>query len=135
MSMPVLAVEHIAWNVAEPAAIAAWYVEHLGMRIVRQSAAAPFIHFIADSQDRVVLELYCNDADPIPDYASQHPLRLHLAFATSDPDCSMSTLLAAGATFVSDQTTADGSRLIMLRDPWGLALQLCKRVTPLIDRN
>ena len=133
--MPVLAVEHIAWNVSDPAAIAAWYVEHLGMRIVRQSTASPFIHFIADSKDRVVLELYNNSADPIPDYAAQHPLRLHLAFAAPDPDASMAALLAAGATFVSDQTGADGSRLIMLRDPWGLALQLCKRVTPLVAGN
>jgi catechol 2,3-dioxygenase-like lactoylglutathione lyase family enzyme len=133
--MPVLNVEHIAWNVSEPAAIAAWYVEHLGMRIVRQSAVEPFIHFLADAEDRVVLELYCNSADPIPDYASMHPLRLHLAFATADPDGSMAALIAAGATPVSDQTTADGSRLIMLRDPWGLALQLCKRLTPLVARH
>ncbi len=133
--MPVLNVEHIAWNVSEPAAIAKWYADNLGMRIVRQSAVEPFIHFIADAKDRVVLELYCNAADAIPDYPAMHPLRLHLAFATDDPDGSMAALLAAGATFVSDQTTADGSRLVMLRDPWGLALQLCQRVTPLIDRT
>jgi len=29
-------------------------------------------------------------------------------------------------------TRDDGTRLIMLRDPWGLALQLCKRATPLL---
>ena len=34
--MPVLNVEHVACNVAEPVAMAAWYVEHLGMRIVRK---------------------------------------------------------------------------------------------------
>jgi catechol 2,3-dioxygenase-like lactoylglutathione lyase family enzyme len=130
--MPVLNVEHIAWNVADPAAIAAWYVEHLGMRIVRQSPQAPFVHFLADANNRVVLEIYSNDADPIPDYASMHPLRLHLAFATTDPDGARDALIAAGAAAVSDQTTPDGSRLLMLRDPWGLALQLCKRTTPLL---
>ena len=31
--------------------------------------------------------------------------------------------------------TADGSRLIMLRDPWGLPLQLCKRSNPLLPTN
>ena len=35
--MPVLNVEHVACNVAEPVAMAAWYVEHLGMRIVRKN--------------------------------------------------------------------------------------------------
>jgi glyoxylase I family protein len=130
--MPVLHLEHIACNVSDPAAIAAWYVEHLGMRIVRQSSTAPFIHFIADTRDRVVLELYSNAVDPVPDYAAMHPLRFHVAFATADPDGSKSALLAAGATLVSDQITGDGSRLIMLRDPWGLALQLCARVSPLV---
>jgi catechol 2,3-dioxygenase-like lactoylglutathione lyase family enzyme len=130
--MPVLHLEHIAYNVADPAAIAAWYVEHLGMRILRQSDQPPFIHFVADARDRVVLELYSNAVDPVPDYAAMHPLRFHVAFATADPDGSRTALLEAGATLVSDQMTGDGSRLIMLRDPWGLALQLCQRPNPLL---
>lgn len=133
--MPVLNVEHVACNVSDPAAMAAWYVEHLGMRIVRQGAAAPFIHFLADARGRTVLEIYSNTADPVPDYPSMHPLRFHIAFATDAPDDSKSALIAAGATPVDDQTLADGSRLIMLRDPWGLPLQLCKRTTPLLPGN
>jgi glyoxylase I family protein len=130
--MPVLDVEHIAWNVSDPAAIAAWYVEHLGMRIVRESSTPPYIHFLADAKARVVLELYSNDADPVPDYSAMHPLRFHLAFATADADGAKQALLAAGARLVDDRVVADGSRLIMLRDPWGLALQICRRAAPLL---
>jgi hypothetical protein len=61
-----------------------------------------------------------------------HPLRFHVAFAAADPDAARAELVAAGATFVDEQSLADGSRLLMLRDPWGLALQLCKRATPLL---
>jgi glyoxylase I family protein len=132
--MPVLSIEHVAWNVADPTAIAAWYVEHLGMRVVRHSPAAPFVHFIADGKGRVI-ELYNNPIDPVPDYASMHPMRFHLAFAAADPDATKSALLQAGATLVDDQVLADGSRLIMLRDPWGLALQLAKRATPLLPAD
>jgi catechol 2,3-dioxygenase-like lactoylglutathione lyase family enzyme len=131
--MPLLNVEHVACNVADPAAMAAWYVEHLGMRIVRQITAAPFIHFLVDAGGRTVFEIYSNTADPVPDYPSMHPLRFHVAFATDTPDESKAALIAAGATPVDDQTLADGSRLIMLRDPWGLPLQLCKRTTPLLS--
>lgn len=131
--MPALSIEHIACNVSDPAAMAAWYVANLGMRIVRQSPTAPFIHFLADAGGRTVIEIYSNAADPVPDYPKMHPLRLHIAFATSDPDASRAALVAAGATAVDDQTTADGSRLIMLRDPWGLPLQLCKRPSPLLQ--
>jgi catechol 2,3-dioxygenase-like lactoylglutathione lyase family enzyme len=130
--MPTLNLEHIALNVADPAGIAAWYVKNLGMRIVRQSTVAPFIHFVADAAGRTVIELYNNADDPIPEYKSMHPLRLHVAFAASDPDAARAALIAAGASLVEDITRQDGTRLVMLRDPWGLALQLCKRPEPLL---
>jgi glyoxylase I family protein len=133
--MPTLNVEHFACNVSEPVAMAAWYVEHLGMRIVRGTTTPPHIHFLADANDRVVIEIYSNPADPIPDYASMHPLRFHLAFVADDPDGIRTALVAAGATFVDEQTLADGSRLVMLRDPWGLPLQLCRRATPLLPKT
>jgi glyoxylase I family protein len=133
--MPVLNVEHVACNVAEPAAMAAWYVEHLGMRIVRRIQTAPYIHFLADASGRAVIEIYSNSADPVPDYPSMHPMRFHLAFAADDPDAARAALVAAGATFVEEQALADGSRLLMLRDPWGLPLQLCKRATPLVPAS
>jgi glyoxylase I family protein len=133
--MPALNVEHFACNVSDPVAMAAWYVEHLGMRIVRKISAPPHIHFLADANGRVVVEIYSNPVDPIPDYSSMHPMRFHLAFAAPDPDAARTALVAAGATFVDEQTLADGSRLVMLRDPWGLALQLCARATPLLPAS
>lgn len=131
--MPVLNVEHVACNVTDPVAMAAWYVEHLGMRVVRRLQTPPYIHFLADAHGRAVIEIYSNPtADPVPDYATMHPMRFHLAFAAPDPDAARAALVAAGATFVDEQTLADGSRLLMLRDPWGLPLQLCRRTTPLL---
>ena len=130
--MPSLNIEHFACNVADPAAMAAWYVEHLGMRIVRRDTAVPHIHFLADASDRVVMEIYSNSADAVPDYPAMHPLRFHLAFAAPDPDAARAALVRAGATFIDEQTLPDGSRLLMLRDPWGLPLQLCKRAAPLL---
>ena len=132
MRMPTLNLEHIACNVADPAAMAAWYVEHLGMRVVRQSPEPPHIHFLADAAGRSVIEIYRNSADPIPDYPAMHPLRFHIAFAAADPDAARAALVAAGATFVEERTSPDGSRLLMLRDPWGMPLQLCKRPAPLL---
>jgi len=133
--MPSLKVEHFACNVSDPAAMAAWYVEHLGMRIVRRNPAPPHIHFLADSAGRVVMEVYSNPVDAIPNYAAMHPMRFHVAFAAPDPDVARAELVAAGATFVDEQTLPDGSRLLMLRDPWGLPLQLCKRTTALLPES
>jgi catechol 2,3-dioxygenase-like lactoylglutathione lyase family enzyme len=130
--VPALRLEHVAFNVADPVAAAAWYVEHLGMRVARKVSAPPHMHFLADASGSMLIELYSNPVAPVPDYAARHPIELHIAFATDDPDGASAALVAAGATPVDDTRLPDGSRLLMLRDPWGLALQLCQRATPIL---
>jgi len=123
--------EHFALNVADAAAHARWYVQHASFRIVRQKPDAPFTHFLADSNGRVVLEMYTNPAAPLPDYPGMHPLCFHFALISSDARNDQARLVAAGASFVSEENLIDGGRLIMLRDPWGVPLQLCQRAQPL----
>jgi len=123
--------EHVALNVADPVAVASWYSEHLGLRVVRHIPQPAQTHFLADS-DATILEIYRNPPDQVPDYGSMDPLLLHLAFTSGDPASDSKRLTAAGATFVDETHLPDGSHLIMLRDPWGLALQLCRRADPLV---
>jgi glyoxylase I family protein len=125
--------EHVAMNVPDPRAMARWYVEQLGMRIVRQVNEPPYMHFLADATGRVVFELYANTLAAIPNYAEQNPLILHNAFAVEDIDATLERLTAAGASIFSNETQADGGRLAMLRDPWGIPLQLTQRAVPLGD--
>lgn len=124
--------EHIAFNVAEPRAAAEWYVKNLGMEIVYRREDAPFTVFLADESGKITIEFYLNPPDQVPDYAAMNSLLLHLAFVSPSPDEDKADLVAAGATFESDQTTPEGTRLIMLRDPWGLPVQLCKRGKPVL---
>ena len=125
-------IEHFAMNVPDPVGMARWYVEHLGMRVAMGLAEPPYTHFLADGGGHVMLEIYRNPKDPVPDYASQHPLRMHVAFTVDDPAAARRRLLAAGATFVEDVSLPDGGLLVTLRDPWGLAIQVCRRGKPLI---
>jgi hypothetical protein len=99
------------------------------MRSVRESDDPPY--FLADKTGRTILELYSNPAAPIPDYAAQHQLTLHVAYAVADAGAEQDRLIAAGATPVSDSGPGPGTRLVMLRDPWGIPLQLVQRETPL----
>ena len=124
--------EHIALNVIDPGAMALWYVEHLGLTIVRQLENAPYTHFLADSSGLILLEIYKNPPDQVPLYAKMDPLLLHVAFVSEDPESDKVALLSAGATFVEELHFEDGSHLVMLRDPWGLAIQLCKRGVPML---
>lgn len=122
--------EHFALNVREPSAQARWYVAHLGFRIMRERTDPPFTHFLADETGRTVFELYSNPKAPIPDYAAAHPLCFHFAVATADAAAERVRLEAAGATLFLEEPQPDGSLLIMLRDPWGVPLQLCQRTKP-----
>lgn len=124
--------EHVALQVADPAAMADWYVEHLGMRVVRTGDAPGHARFLADEEGASVLEVYAGPL-AVPDYASMDPALLHVAFAAADLEGTRAQLLAAGARAAGDVVvTPAGDRFAMLRDPWGLALQLAARVRPLL---
>ena len=125
-------VEHVAWQVPDPLAVAQWYIQHLGFKVLRKLDASPFTHFIADESGRVVVEIYHNPAATIPDYKSMNPLLLHLAFVAENPEAERDRLTRAGATLHEDLKTPAGDRLIMMRDPFGFAIQLCKRAKTMI---
>ncbi|NWF92100.1 MAG: VOC family protein [Syntrophaceae bacterium] len=124
--------EHVALNVADPIAMASWYREHLGFEIAKGMTTPPYTHFLREATGLMMIEIYHNPPDQVPSYAEMDPLLLHLAFVSKDPEADKSRLLEAGATLVKDEQLADGSRLAMLRDPWGLPIQLCRRSAPLL---
>jgi glyoxylase I family protein len=121
--------EHFAINVPDARATADWYVKNLGLTVARKRDDFPFTHFLADETGRVIMEVYSNTSAPIPDYARMHQLVFHIAFVSKDAKAERARLEKAGATFVIEETP-DGSCLIMMRDPWGVALQFCQRSKP-----
>jgi len=126
--------EHVALNVAEPVKMAKWYADNLGMKVMREGPPPVNMRFIADSGGNMMLELYRNPPDAVPDYAAMDPLLLHVAFMVNDVDATRQKLIAAGATPVGEVTTTEaGDRLAMLRDPWGLAIQLLRRADPMLS--
>jgi hypothetical protein len=124
--------EHYALNLNKPHEIAAWYVQNLGCRIVTKMETAPFTVFLADQNDRVFWEIYRNPQAPFSGVCNCDPLEYHLAFAVDDPGAWKAKILDAGGSYVTTVETDGGSVLIMMRDPWGIALQICKRLPPML---
>jgi catechol 2,3-dioxygenase-like lactoylglutathione lyase family enzyme len=117
----------------DPTAAAAWYAEHLGFRIMRGSAEPPFAHFITPADGGgAVIEMFRSQAvDPL-DAGAADPMQAHIAFVVEDVDAAAARLVAAGA--VADggtRTSPDGDPYAILRDPWGVPLQLIRRSVPL----
>jgi len=121
-------IEHVGLNVADPVAMADWYCKHLGMTVARQLGAPTYTTFLAAETGHVLLEIYHNPPDAVPDYATMDPLLLHIAFECDDVAAERDRLLRAGATSAGEiEVTPAGDELVMMRDPWGLAIQLAKR--------
>ncbi|WP_186756682.1 VOC family protein [Echinicola salinicaeni] len=124
--------EHFAINVAQPRAMSDWYEKHIGLKVVMKKDQSPYMTFLADDSGTIMIEIYSNPNAPILDFENQHPLVLHLALVSEDPAKDRDRLIKAGAELISDDILGDGSHLVMLKDPWGLALQLCKRAKPML---
>ncbi|WP_339655732.1 VOC family protein [uncultured Maribacter sp.] len=119
--------EHFALNVVDINGVVNWYCTHLGLTIANQQKESPFMTFLADSTGRVVIEFYKREDELAEDYRNKHPLTFHVAFVSENADEDKKRLLNAGASYFEEILKEDGSHLVMLRDPWGMPLQLCQR--------
>jgi len=125
--------EHVALNVADPPATADWYCKNLGMKLIKQGQPPVNARFISDAGGNMMLELYTNPPDAVPNYRSMNPLLLHIAFTVDDIQAVRAKLLGVGATIAEDITTTPaGDQILILRDPWGLAIQFVKRTKPML---
>lgn len=122
--------EHFALNVPDTRAHAQWYVTHAGFRLLRQAPESPYTTFLADDTGRVVVELYSNPKAACHDFNAHHPLLFHFALVSADVAADRARFERAGAKLFIEDALPDGTKLTMMRDPWGVPLQLCQRTKP-----
>ena len=128
-------IEHVALQVDDPVSVAKWWTAHLGMTVKRSEEVSPFGHFLADDGDAVMIEIYHNPVVPVPDYSAVDPALMHIAFASDDVEADRDRLVAAGATQVGElMHTEELDTVVILRDPWGIPIQLAKRSARMISR-
>ena len=123
--------EHIAYNVSDMEAMADWYCTHIAMLKVRHDPGRKL--FLADHTKVVVLELYSNPAKPMIDLAATTSAAMHIAFVVDDMHAAVEALIAAGATVETPSADNAGDTPAMLRDPFGLVLQLVERMEALLE--
>jgi glyoxylase I family protein len=126
-------IEHFALQVSAPEAMADWYQKHLGCKIKRSSGPPTHQRFLSDDSGSIMLEFYHNPRVSVPDYDRMDPLLVHIAFVSESPEADRDRLIKAGAKLAEDLTNPGGDQLVMLRDPWGVALQLVKRAQPMLS--
>ena len=126
--------EHVAFNVRDSRAHAAWYQNEIGMKVKREGGAPGYGFFLVDPGGHMMLELYQNSERPVLDLPNISYMSVHLAFMVDDVLAAKKALTAHGATVAEDlSTTPSGDHVLMMRDPWGLSIQLAKRVVPMLE--
>ena len=88
---------------------------------------------IESYDENMMLELYNNPPEEVPDYRKMNPLSLHIAFCVDDVAAVRRQLIAAGATPYNEiASTPAGDVLTILRDPWGVPIQFVTRAKPML---
>lgn len=119
--------EHFALNVSDPISIAQWYTENLGAQVVHEVKNETNTRFLADSKGHVFLEIYNNPVGTFLSFNDLHVLGFHIAFVSENSAKDRDRLTQKGAVLVEEVRPNEGSLLVMMRDPWGIPLQLCQR--------
>ena len=115
--------EHVAFDVQEPEELITWWCENLGFR-----RSAPGSAFIIDDSGIMGLEIYRTGETPAaPDYKAMNSMTMHIAFVSEDVKADVDRLVAAGATLETLKIDNPAFHMAILRDPWGVSIQLCKR--------
>jgi glyoxylase I family protein len=120
--------EHLAINVQDKEQVAQWYNDHLGAQVAREVPGNMI--FLKDDRGTVFLEIFSNPTAPVQNWSEVHYLTFHIAFEAEDPKTKAEYLLSHGASLEEAYREAGGDQLIMLRDPFGIPLQLIKRAVP-----
>jgi uncharacterized glyoxalase superfamily protein PhnB len=103
------------------------------MTVARQFGPPQHGRFLADSRGKMMLEFYHNAEVAIPDYAALAPFAFHIAFHVNDVSAVRTRLLKAGATSEGEvKTNSDGDQITIVRDPWGICVQLVQRNQPMV---
>jgi glyoxylase I family protein len=128
-----VAIDHPAISCQNPRKLAAWYCEHLGMKIVGDNGQEPaslLLGYNDDLRAGTTLEIMpVRDPGPPPVQVPRFCQGLrHLAFRVSDFDAAYAQLKAIGIEFLFEPVIAvGGGKIVSFRDPEGNELQIVQR--------
>ncbi len=123
--------EHIAFLLPNPGKAVEWYCSNLDMKIVNKGKGSIFV---TDSARNIMLEFLINNEVKPLNFRKINVLSLHIAFHTKNAEMLKKKLIGNDATVESDLTTTDsGDKIMILRDPWGIPIQLVERKNPILQ--
>jgi glyoxylase I family protein len=124
-------IEHIAIAAKDTAALARWYCDTLGFRVVVEGGPQG-TWFVGPPEGEALVEIVRATTAPRTERDRNDAGWSHLAFTVADFDAVVASLTAKGVRFIGDVTGAPGERrLAFFPDGEGNVLQLVQRPQPL----
>ena len=125
-------IEHVGIYARDSAALAQWYCNTLGWRVIFQSKDSPPAFFVA-SDNGNMLEIIPTKAPTPQPPALTDPGHRHLAITVDDFDKAYATLQSKKVNFIEPpKEGAAGARVVFFRDFEGNILHLIYRPKPLV---
>ena len=123
-----MTIEHLGLLVSNPIQMGKWYKENLGFQILREAGTdTDGVVFMEDDRGTVIEIGRLPEASPL-DVKSLNPLAVHLAVQCSHPENEARRLVEAGAEMIGESPrNAYKGEKILVRDPWGLTIQVVNR--------
>jgi catechol 2,3-dioxygenase-like lactoylglutathione lyase family enzyme len=117
-------IEHIGYAANDPAALAKWYVDTLGFKIIFISASEPKVYFVQDANGMAIEIL-----PPGKDGVVTEGFSNHLALWTEDFDAEKKELESKGVVFESEVSNEyfGGTKFAFFTDPEGHRIQIITR--------
>jgi len=125
-------IEHIGIAARDTTALAEWYCETLGFRIVSQSDDTPPSYFVAAPND-AMLEIISASQAPRADHEPRDAGIRHICIGVDDFDAALAELEKKGVTFTGGVIDLpSGGKVVFFTDPEGNLLHLISRPEPLV---
>ena len=116
----------------DTAALARWYVDVLGFRVVVDGGPSGSTYFVGPPDGAALVEIIKATDAPRHERARNDPGWSHLAFTVSDVDKAIEELTTKGVTFTNAPSmSGGGDRLAFFLDGDGNVLQIVSRPQPL----
>ena len=122
-------VEHPGIAARDAKALAQWYIDTLGMKLLRQGGETTF--FVGFDKGACI-EIYAAKEDAPPIRHNHVRGMTHIAFYTDDFDAMRETLLKKGVEIAEEPVIRDNLKLALMRDPEGNLFHITSRDSEIV---